>query len=778
MGTTLGKKEEVKKSVRAKKVTAVKRVTKKPVAKKVAENKAKDIAKVTVKKTASRAKKTSDSKVSSTPEVVFVPGQASLRLLEKVHLYTVWYEQYVPSMMSGVAKVGGYAFIFLGTVFAVFSYIDAKNIIGTPAALICSGSECMDVPDDALPITAPKITFLNSIPATLNSDTDFKITALNTTDPTITLTAIETGNTVILEPADRQNESEYRFLIPAGHLSAATYKIEATVQQNATTYTFAGPVFAVNPKELPEAVAAEVTTAVAEETVPAATAEGSEVITSNSDLTSEISTSSDEEELVDTEPISTTRALSPISITLHDQPGSSYVKILTGDFTPSKVDVYSQLYATGQPLYLGQATLVQGEWVFNISALNLPQASHYLYASFAVTGKTYKTEAVKFEPITENLTSPNTETDLAVLVQKIELALLASSVDNNNRQHYFDFFTTQPEILFTESEELLFANKDLLSAIDNSMEQDVESLNPLLLQYAAATQAESQFITTLSNQALTDHYTKLASIVASLTGEPSAVPSIHTVMALRYQILKDKVRESEEQIKQDTNNLTTKDSDQDGVSDFDEVANFATNPLLADTDNDGVVDSVELIRNSDPLVVNQIVVPNLNKNIEEVTFDSVVEIDLVSPLVAATNNNEPEEYFVTVEGRSIPNSYVYLLSHTTDVVGIVKTGSTGLFSYTFEQNFNIGEHQITAVLTDVTGEIVASSKPHSFARTQNTFVAAATMSTATPLNTESNEDNVLLNLLVAAVGVITFGFVLLLLSSTLRNRHQTKTRLA
>ena len=778
MGTTLGKKEEVKKSVRAKKVTAVKRVTKKPVAKKVAEIKAKDIAKVTVKKTTARTKKTSDSKVSSTPEVVFVPGQASLRLLEKVHLYTVWYEQYVPSMMSGVAKVGGYAFIFLGTVFAVFSYIDAKNIITTPAALICSGSECEDVPDDALPSTAPKITFLNSIPATLNSDTDFKITALNTTDPTITLTAIETGNTVILEPADRQNESEYRFLIPAGHLAAATYKIEATVQQSGTTYTFAGPVFAVSLKELPEAVVPEVTTAVVEETVLADTAEEDEVITSDSDLTYEISTSSDEEELVDTEPVSTTRTLSPISITLHDQSGSSYVKILTGDFTPSKVDVYSQLYAAGQPLHLGQATLVQGEWVFNISALNLPQASHYLYASFAATGKTYKTEAVKFEPITENLTSPNTETDLAVLVQKIELALLASSVDNDNRRHYFDFFTTQPEILFTESEELLFANKDLLTAIDSSMEQDVESLNPLLLQYAAATQAESQFITTLSNQALTDHYTKQASTVASLTGEPSAVPSIHTVMALRYQILKDKVRESEEQIKQDTNNLTTKDSDQDGLSDFDEVANFATNPLLADTDNDGVVDSVELIRNSDPLVVDQIVVPNLNKNIEEVTFDSVVEIDLVSPLVSATNNNEQEEYFVTVEGRSIPNSYVYLLSHSTDIVGIVKTGSTGLFSYTIEQNFDIGEHQLTAVLTDVTGEIVASSKPHRFARTQNTFVAAATMSTATPLNNESNEDNVLLNLLVAAVGVITFGFVLLLLSSTLRNRHQQKVRLA
>src|SRR3989344_4582252 len=99
MGTTLGKKEGVKSSVRTKKPT--------------------------------------EAKVTTAPEVVFVPGAASLRLLEKVHLYTIWYERHVPGVMTGVAKVSGYPFIFLGAVFAVFSYIDAKNIISTPAALVC-----------------------------------------------------------------------------------------------------------------------------------------------------------------------------------------------------------------------------------------------------------------------------------------------------------------------------------------------------------------------------------------------------------------------------------------------------------------------------------------------------------------------------------------------------------------------------------------------------------------------------------------------------------------
>src|SRR3989344_2699235 len=713
MGTTLGKKEGVKSSVRTKKVVAVKRVSKKTVDKKTVETKAKTTPKVAAKKATIRTKKPTEAKVTTASEVVFVPGAASLRLLEKVHLYTIWYERHVPGVMTGVAKVSGYAFIFLGAVFAVFSYIDAKNIISTPAALVCSESLCTDVPDEDMPFTAPKISFINSIQGSLSSDTDFKISALNTIDPTITLTAIETGSTILLESPERVNETEYRFLIPAGRLTPASYQIEATAEHDGATYTFTGPTFVVGEKQLSEAVVSEVTTAVMEEAASSTEVVGDEVISaSSSDSVIEESIVSEEE--LDTEQkttstttedkqeqpevVSVTGELSPISIALHKQGASSYLKILTGDFTPTKVDVYSQLYATGQPLHLGQATLVQGECVFNISALNLLQASHYLYASFVLNDKTYKSEAVTYEPSTESYSSLTTETDLNVLVQKIELALLASSVSNESRRRYFDYFATQPEMLFAESDELQFANKDLLTAIDVAM------------------QAESEFLISLSNKALTEHYTKLASVISITIAQPAAVPAIHTVLALRYQILKDRIRESEEQIKQDTNNLTAKDSDQDGVSDFDEVANFGTNSLLADTDSDGVVDSIELIRGGDPLVPDQVVTPGLNKNIEELTYDAVVEINSVSAQVMTTKDGDPEEYFVAVEGRSIPNSYVYLLSYSTDVVEVVKTGATGLFSYTIERDFEIGDHEITAVLTDVAGEIVASSKPYPFSR--------------------------------------------------------------
>jgi hypothetical protein len=99
-----------------------------------------------------------------------------------------------------------------------------------------------------------------------------------------------------------------------------------------------------------------------------------------------------------------------------------------------------------------------------------------------------------------------------------------------------------------------------------------------------------------------------------------------------------------------------------------------------------------------------------------------------------------------------------------------------MFSYTIERDFAIGQHEVAVVLTDTLGEIVASSKPHSFARTGNAFVAAAAMSTAAGQGSQPSEDDVLLHLLVAAVGVITFGFILLLLSNTLRNRRPTKAQ--
>lgn len=48
--------------------------------------------------------------------------------------------------------------------------------------------------------------------------------------------------------------------------------------------------------------------------------------------------------------------------------------------------------------------------------------------------------------------------------------------------------------------------------------------------------------------------------------------------------------------------VISSDTDEDGLTDWQEIFNFKTNPLKADTDSDGQADGYEVRRGMDPLV--------------------------------------------------------------------------------------------------------------------------------------------------------------------------------
>ncbi len=57
-------------------------------------------------------------------------------------------------------------------------------------------------------------------------------------------------------------------------------------------------------------------------------------------------------------------------------------------------------------------------------------------------------------------------------------------------------------------------------------------------------------------------------------------------------------------VKEDINTneaLIYRDTDKDGLNDFDELYVYITSPYLADTDSDGINDKIEVEKNSDPL---------------------------------------------------------------------------------------------------------------------------------------------------------------------------------
>lgn len=776
MGTTLKKKEEVKKPVRASRKVAPKTPLKRAT---VEKEKTVDTAKEVKKKTPKKDSPTRAKTVSPDNETVFVPSTASLRLLEKMQLYTLWYQKQLPEYMATAARVGGYAFITVGALLSSYAYVFDKGFFtDQSAALVCSQNVCIDVADSALPAAAPTISFLNSIPARVESDIDFTVSLSNTNHADVSLKALATGETISLTPIEQKSEHEQTFLIPIKNLKPGMYTVHAKTTDETKTYIFTGPTFIRPESELDVVVENTVSpseTLVAE-TLEATTTESVAVAAADEDLASstEILPEPEPEPLpeIETEVVEeeATVPSAPINITLLRERGSAYVRVETGTFTPESVEVYSTPTDSVTPLFLGQATFAQGEWILSLEALELPAVEYLIYASFVMSDKAYQTEGVLYRPSGPAANESFSSADVNILVQKIELALLASEITNENRVAYYTYLTNQAQDPFGVIGEDTFADATVSAALDTVLDDYAPTLNALLLRYAVAVQGGQNYLISRAEKLLEDDYKQLASVVAAELADKTMVPTIHTALAQRYHILKDAIKNAEEQIKQDTNNLTSRDSDGDGISDFDEVALFNANPASADTDRDSVLDGVEIITGTPVLEPAVLLQKNSFSVIEDITYDEVVKLSGVSPLSFTALQGASEATYMVVEGTAVPYGYVYVNSPSVGVTGIIRANSAGAFTYTVEKDITNGKHEVRAVLLSATGEVIASSRPYLFEKTDTKFLTAAAINSVNDITPESSEKSITLYVLVAAVGVVTFGFILLMLGATLRNR--------
>lgn len=84
-----------------------------------------------------------------------------------------------------------------------------------------------------------------------------------------------------------------------------------------------------------------------------------------------------------------------------------------------------------------------------------------------------------------------------------------------------------------------------------------------------------------------------------------------------------------------------------------------------------------------------------------------------------------------------------------------------------------GEHEVYIAITDNKGEIVARSNPFQFVKTAEAFTPVDAKDAQTVNYTEYYEDTELSSYnIVAAMGVVSFGLILLMLGHTLRSRSK------
>lgn len=676
----------------------------------------------------------------ATPEVVVLPRTASVRLLEKVALYKVWYNDDLPLVVSRVAVGAGYTFVLLGAIFTAFTYsTPVFDRAAQSGATICSDALCTSIPDEALATDAPQVKFENSLPVEIVDTIDFDV-SFTTSKPALSLKNLKTGTYTALEPEAVVSDNRLKYILVPKDLPESEYQVVATIKQGSVEYQFEGSVFTVpglktEDVSIPDEVELSEVAEVIEET-----ATSTELFTATSSDTQASST-----EPLAVEDITVTSEAVPDQIRntpfarLEDENEASYLVIDSGGFLPERVEIFASLSA-GTPLFLGTATAVENDWWFSLDALSLPKVPLMLYGQFVADGTLVQTAGVRFGSAVSNATSTVSAED-EIFRAKVDAALAYLEIEKGFRQQYFSSWAS----LSVSDIESQIAEPSVIDLANTLMAESASVIDVYLLRYASAHLVGMPTILTLADASIAELSVKLSESVSS-----EAATALATLIRVRLNLLQEDIRNNERDLKDATNGLIAQDRDNDGFSDYDEIVLYATNPNEADSDSDGLIDSVEIF--------------NTPAAGEYSVTSATAQV--LSKII--THPDGTKSTLALIEGQSIPNTHL-LITHNDSYVSIVKTGAQGGFSYTIDKPLDGEVHHFTLSLMGTDGTQLPVYTTPTFAL-NNGALELETQNLASVFST--NFDSTQAATLIASITLTTLGFILLYLAFALRSNTE------
>lgn len=196
-----------------------------------------------------------------------------------------------------------------------------------------------------------------------------------------------------------------------------------------------------------------------------------------------------------------------------------------------------------------------------------------------------------------------------------------------------------------------------------------------------------------------------------------------------------------------------KDTDSDGISDYDEIYIYKTDPNNSKTKGEGKTDGEKIIEGINPLSENEEKInfqdPREDKESFVTSSYKVDKVELVK-----------EEKKLVFGGTALPNTYITLYIFSTPIIVTVKTDANGQWSYALEKELENGEHQMYVATTDTSGKIVARSNPILFTKSAE----AATIGIAGSIDSSVNQqnflkDNFILISLAIFIAVVILGMM-------------------
>lgn len=220
------------------------------------------------------------------------------------------------------------------------------------------------------------------------------------------------------------------------------------------------------------------------------------------------------------------------------------------------------------------------------------------------------------------------------------------------------------------------------------------------------------------------------------------------------------------------------DRDADGVTDFDEINVYKTDPTEPDSDGDGIADGEELLRHTSPLRATVVLatssVPTEVRTTSTPAADADDALTFEDPRIigeehpellavddvalqssrAATRTAER----LALAGRAMPNSFVTIYVFSVPLVVTVRTGPDGVWEFAFDEELPDGSHRAYAAITDSAGRVLAKSRPLPFVKEAQAVtvgaVAAEPLAAPDETPTERFLSSSLLLLVVSALAFL------------------------
>lgn len=701
---------KVAKAVKITKLKAKKTITKKPV-----KLPALKVAKATKVKTIKEAVVVKDE--------VNLPTNMSLRAIEKSAVFSSELEAYVRSSAFKIAYVSGLCFILIGATFSANLFIPNLNALSMSGTVTNALSTT-----DITPVlnTNSVFSFISAPPNKLSEPTTVKFSLTNTA--VVSSKLIRVGQTGFYDlETNKLTDDKYSVVIPATSLPPGYYQLRvfninsitsAKGNYDSQVFQVGEPVEDMPPVEVidvPEEPEVDKPT----EIVPVANP--FEIFSTGSSILSGIST---------------------IGIKL---PADA-----------SYVELYARPLQSLSSRFVALATKRFEQLRFDFDSTNIPNGDYEFFAKAKLNGEVITTKSLKFKVSNSSyVAETQVTTETQVTAEKETVRPLITVEDT--------IYIAEPVV-----------ENDIARETNKLIADNETELNKLLQLYATARQSGNQILIDSAQESIKQ---KREDIIFNILQDQSTrdiADEIDVELEKIVSGLEAKV-DSFEQIRKDrSEGLTAKDTDSDGISDFDEVNIYATDPESSDSDKDGVIDGIELVKGFNPLDSSSEAVIEFKSPQQSVGLvrNDLMKINNVVPIVEVGSDDNGQIVKAEISGKALPNSFVTLFIFSSPTVVTIKTDADGSFAYTFNKELEDGQHEIYVAITDNTGEIIAQSSPFSFVKQAQAFtpVDAEKEEITTAANTNDQASKDAIN--VVGIGILALGIILIMLGVSLRSKNE------